>query len=649
LSGIVGIWNRDGEPLEASVLARGSATLAHRGLDGERHWIRGPVGLACQLLRVTPESADEHQPLLDAAGAALVFDGRLDNRDELLAQLSANAGVGAASTDPALVLAAYRAFGETFAARLAGDFAFGLFDPAGPRLILGRDALGVRPLFYTCAGATVLFASEIKALLAHPGVVRRPDVDILATYLMSGAWDPDGRTLFDGVRYLLPSHVAIVTPERLAVRRVWDFDGLRQIRLGSFDDYAEGFREHFERAVRRRLRSAYPVAVSVSGGLDSSSIFAVARRLTRDARDVPPVRGYSYTFPAGSAADESGYVAELERDWGGTELFSSPPASVLTAPREAVWHIEAPLMDELWRSSRAVLARARAAGARVLLTGHWGDQMLCPDGYLLDLFRALRWRTLIAHFGQLGRWNGTARRYFIDKFLRDVVKDALPRPLVTLLRRLRPRHADAWYAPAFRARANHVGEWPADGGSFATAHARSLYAEARSSFYMMCREWENKTAAMYGLDFAVPFMDRDLIAYLMAIPGDVQTRGGVSKALLRHALGGILPDRIARRNTKSDFTDFVNDGLAREWDGLIACFHPGAAAARRGFVQTDVVRAALQRLRGRPRPEDALLVWSLSDLVGLEYWLRAFFDDDKGESRWPRESERTGSLISHLA
>ena len=78
---------------------------------------------------------------------------------------------------------------------------------------------------------------------------------------------------------------------------------------------------------------------------------------------------------------------------------------------------------------------------------------------------------------------------------------------------------------------------------------------------------------MYGLDFAVPFMDRDLIAYLMAIPGDVQTRGGVSKALLRHALGGILPDRIARRNTKSDFTDFVNDGLANEWDGLIECFH----------------------------------------------------------------------------
>ena len=231
MSGIVGVWNRDGEPLEPSLLARCSAALVHRGVDGEHHWIRGPVGLACQLLKVTPESAHERQPTLDSGGTALVFDGRLDNRDELLATLPPTSSVGTDSPDPVLVLAAYRAFGDTFAARLAGDFAFGLFDPSGPRLILGRDVLGVRPLFYARAGDTLLFASEIKALLAHPRVWRRPDLDLLATYLMSGSWDPDGRTLFEGAHYLQPSHAAIVTPESLCVRRVWDFDGERRIRL----------------------------------------------------------------------------------------------------------------------------------------------------------------------------------------------------------------------------------------------------------------------------------------------------------------------------------------------------------------------------------------------------------------------------------
>ena len=122
MSGIVGIWNRDGEPLEPSWLARCSATLAHRGVDGEERWIRGPVGLACQLLRVTPESAGERQPALDAAGAALVFDGRLDNREEILAALPATAPVTTASPDPVLVLAAYRAFGETFGSEAVAGF-----------------------------------------------------------------------------------------------------------------------------------------------------------------------------------------------------------------------------------------------------------------------------------------------------------------------------------------------------------------------------------------------------------------------------------------------------------------------------------------------------------------------------------------------
>jgi asparagine synthase (glutamine-hydrolysing) len=650
MSGIVGVWNLDGEPLEAARLAACSARLAHRGLDGEGRWVRGAVGLACQLSRVTPESRDEEQPAVDAAGRRLVFDGRLDDRAELLAALDAAADVQAAAPDAALVLAAYRAWGDAFAGRLVGDYAFGLFDPAGPRLLLGRDAIGVRPLYYTRAGDTFVFGSEIKALLAHPRVARRPDADLLATYLLNGDWDPAGRTLFEGVRYLVPSHVAIVTPAGTTLTRVWDFDGRRQIRLGSDAEYAEGFRACFERAVRRRLRSAWPVAISVSGGLDSSSILAVARTLARRAPDAwPPVLGYSYTFPPGTPADEADFVAALDHRHGRIETFPAPPAGVLSAPAEAVWHIEAPIMDEQWESGQAVLGRARAAGARVVLTGHWGDQILCPQGYLLDLFRGLAWRRLAVHFGQLGRWNNTARRVFVEKFLRDLAKEALPRRLIALLRRFRPRQHEPWYTKDFRARASYTGEWPADGVPFLTAHARNVYAEARSPFYMLCMEWENKAAAMHGLDFAVPFLDRDLIQFLMAIPGDVQTRDGVFKALLRDALRDLLPERIATRATKADFTDFVNDGVRREGRSLADCFGPGAAAVRRGFLDADVLRTELGRLAGAARPSDVQLAWSLSDLVGLEYWLRTFFDGDKGESAWPRQSDETGSPIGRLA
>src|SRR5205814_3001 len=148
MSGILGIWYLDGRPVDGLELARLSATLRHRGSDDHGMRIDGAAGLACHLARITPESAGEIQPVADATGAMLAFDGRLDNRDELLIALERDSTVSPESPDSVLVLAAYRAFGDDAPARLNGDFAFGLFDPLRKQLLLARDALGVRPLYY---------------------------------------------------------------------------------------------------------------------------------------------------------------------------------------------------------------------------------------------------------------------------------------------------------------------------------------------------------------------------------------------------------------------------------------------------------------------------------------------------------------------
>src|SRR6266849_5290920 len=145
MSGILGIWYLDGRPVDRLELSRLSATLRHRGSDGQGMWIVGAAGLACHLARITPESAAEVQPVADATGAVLVFDGRLDNREELLIALEDDPSVSPGSPDSALVLAAYRAFGDDAPAWLNGDFACGLFDPRRKQLLLARDAIGVRP------------------------------------------------------------------------------------------------------------------------------------------------------------------------------------------------------------------------------------------------------------------------------------------------------------------------------------------------------------------------------------------------------------------------------------------------------------------------------------------------------------------------
>src|SRR5437762_9247802 len=135
MSGILGIWNLDGRPVDRSELCRLSATLSHRGDDDEGVQICGAVGFASRLFRVTPEASTEVQPLTDSSGTLLVFDGRLDNRDELLSVLPRTSQTSSNSPDPALVLAAYRQFGDSFAERVNGDFALGLFDRSRSRLL----------------------------------------------------------------------------------------------------------------------------------------------------------------------------------------------------------------------------------------------------------------------------------------------------------------------------------------------------------------------------------------------------------------------------------------------------------------------------------------------------------------------------------
>jgi asparagine synthase (glutamine-hydrolysing) len=662
MSGIVGLWNLDGAPVESDLFARLSATLAHRGPDGEGRWFRGPVALGCQLLRVTPESKNESQLLPDAAGAVAVFDGRLDDRDELLAALGPSAGVGPASPDPALVLAAYRAFGGRFAERLKGDFALALYDPARQRLLLARDAVGVRPLYYCRAGAAFLFASEVKALLAHPRVRARPNDDLLADYVFAGlpGLDDEGLTFFEGIHSVPPAHVAEVTPRGATVRRYWDFEPSPPTPTKSFPEYAEAFRHHFEKAVRRRLRSAMPVGFTVSGGLDSSAIFCTAESLRRrEPGRHPPLVGASYTYPEGTPSDEAAYLDEIERA-SGTRIERVPLAQpgLLEGCREAVWHVEVPIPDSQWNGTPVLHDVFRRRGARVLLAGVWGDQVLCDRSYLIDLVRRLAWGQVRAHLRQYPRWFlDAAPGFFRRDFWMDLVRHHVPDRLVPWLRRLRSArartpHERSWYAPSFRDRAvRNALLLPAPRGPFATAHGNSLYRRVRSRLHTLGLEWQDKVGAMFGMERAFPFLDRELLSFLMNVPGEMVSWQGVPKALLREA--GNLPEAIARRRTKADFTDWVNAGLQRDFPELVRLLRSRGAAVRRGYVADGVLEEEVTRWRGRVDASNCLLSWGLRDLLGLELWLQHFFGEEPGMagrgSLYNSVTSYPGPKVTHAA
>lgn len=632
MSGIAGVWNLDGAPLDPALLARMVDRLAHRGPDGASQWVSEAVGLACQHLWTTPESINELQPLSDRRGVRLIFDGRLDNRETLHAMAGSVAPLPATASDAALALAVYRAAGDELPAQLLGDFALALFDPARQTLLLARDAVGVRPLYYCRTARTLLFASEVKALLAHPEVRAEPDDDALADFLINRQHDPS-TTFFRGIASLPPAHVLIATRETLRVRRYWDFDPVGRIRLARAEEYVEAFREIFGRAVQRRLRCRTPVAVSVSGGVDSSAIFGMAHALlSRHAGLCPLLIGVSNLLPEGTPSDELAFLGALEQHLRTTvHRVPMPPRWMADRSDEQIRATEAPFLDELWGLTHGNLTAARQAGARVMLTGHWGDQIMFSQAYLVDLARQLRWMTIERHLREFGTWlTDVEPRWFYRRFALDLVKYHLPAALAPAARRAYHQRQDPWYALAFRRRAHRaLRQRPALRLRHASLHARSVYEQVRAGYQIFCMEWNNKLAAAHGLEFAYPFLDRELISFVMQVPGAVHAHGGVPKALLRESIRSLVPEAIVERHWKADFTHLVNDTMREEYPRLLETLEAGGQAMARGYlVDAAGVRRTLTALAARLNHDDCAAAWALWDLVSLERWLHVFCSPD---------------------
>ena len=619
MSGILGMWNLDGRPVERALLARLNAQIAHRGPDGEGYWSEGPVGLAHQMFRITPESLEEAQPL-SQAGAVIVFDGRLDNREEVLEWVD---GTDPRAPDCELVLGTYCKYREAAPERLNGDFAFAIWDPGRQQLLLARDGMGTRPLYYCRAGDTFLFASEIKPILAHPDVRTRPNEETLADWVLRfPGEDNRGTTFFEGIYSVPPAHQAVVSQTGIAVRRYWDFDKTRQIRMSSFEEYTEAFRHYFDQAVRRRLRSAGPVTISVSGGVDSSSLYCRAETLRRASPgSIPQLNAVSHTYPKGSKADEELFLVEIERKYG-VEIrrISVPLSGPIAGVEEQIGRVESAFLHPPWSIERAYTQAIKNTGARLVLSGVFGDEFLARNDYAVDYLTQGQWRDL---------WNYVRRT---KGFGRQIGSFVVPRRLIRTIRLLRPAWVSRdWdnglYTDAFRRRiVDRERAWEAFPGPFASAHAASVYRQARSRYSTFVREASNKLITHHGLEWAGPFLDRDLLGFVMAIPGDVVSVRELKKKLLRSAMQDVLPPAIANRRGKAKIGELLNEVVRRDFEASLL----QRLDSYGRMLSTQYI--ALQQVKRQSVLELASMHGSgvgvakrYCDLLGLAVWLDVFF------------------------
>lgn len=549
MSGIVGVVHLDGRPVGEALARDLLASIAPRGPDRQDVWRDGPVALGQAMLATTPEAEHEVQPLHDRAlGLTLVLHGRVDDRDGLRTALEQAGQPPRDDTDAELVLRAYAAWGEGCPSRIIGDFAFAIWDARRRRLFCARDVMGIKPFYYHHApGRLFVFGSEVQAVLRHPDVPRRVNEGFVAELLSTWSWGVTDTVWADVLR-LPPAHACTLDARGLQVWRYWRFDTAYELRLATDADYDERFLATLREAVRCRLRAVETPMAMLSGGLDSSSVCAIAQELLGGRERLKTI---SLRFPDDPAADEGPFiraVVEHARLDSAEVTWTPRPWAQVEADVRA-WQDLPLLPNSMFLSHAAVQARGR----RVSLSGLGGDDWLSGSPYrLADQLRSWEWLEAASDLSRLGARR--AARSLLVHGLSPLVHPALDAS-VTLLR---GRGGPAWLEPDFVARTDLPGRLQRRRACLAgPSRARAHLADQPSDSLVLHLENEERIIARLGIELRSPFLDRRLAELCLSLPETQRYRRGTSKVILRRAMGTRLPSTVRHRRGKASFSGTV--------------------------------------------------------------------------------------------
>ena len=626
MSGIAVIFNLDGRPVERRQLEPMLDAMAHRGPDGLGHFYDGPVAMGHAMLHVTPESFDEVQPLYDETGSIrLVFDGRIDNRDELRKLTEDRGGNLRADTDPELVLKAYRCLGEDAVRKMLGDFAFAIWDSNRRRIFCARDHSGIRPLYYYCDGKTFLAASELQQIVRHPGIPREPNEGVVGEYL-TGKLMTRGETLYRGVMRLVPAHMMIVTDDGPRISRYYDLDPSRPIRYRTDEEYSEHFLEIFKDALRCRMRARDGVAAELSGGLDSSSIVCTTQSMIcSGAIALPRFETFSIQYNE-PRSDERIYANEAASKWNVKLNWIQPFVLDLQTSIDGVRHSldwgEPPNGAQFRTVRQAVVDK----GFRALLTGLGGDQWLTgSEYYYAELLSERRFRDLRRLLGTDWRFGipGSRGHSPLKLLLWWGVRPLLPEHTRQRLSNLIPRERfPAFIGVEFARRIDLLARLrvirPRPAGM--SLSQRTVYDEFVDGWMLHVMELEDRYTAQAAIEERHPFYDLRLIEFCFSIPETQRTSNNYIKYVLRNAMKGILPENIRMRLIKAEFSQTLLKLFDRV--GGANFFHD-LTIAERGWVDPARARKAAHDKLSDPNAN----LWPLLNTFAIEVWYNTVFHD----------------------
>ena len=587
MCGIVGLFNTDRDrPLDADRLSAMTQTLRHRGPDDEGAF-QGP-GSAFGFTRLSIiDLATGNQPHFSETETVVsVCNGEIYNHRALRRGLEQRGHGFRSHCDVEVLVHLYEEHGEDFARHLNGQFAFALYDRQAHRLILGRDQAGIAPLFYTELDGQLLFASEIKALIAHPQAPRRVDLrglDQIITF--PGLVSP--MTMFQGIKALPPGHILVSDEAGVRTHAYWDLcypERASAPPAQSTDDYIQRLDDLLLNSVRRRLDADVPVGFYLSGGLDSSLIGALARRAAPERQ----FHSFSITFPD-AAIDEREPQRRMAQCLGTIHHeIDFPAAEIIGRLRQAVVAAEAPLKESYNTCSLALSGLVRDSGHKVVLTGEGADELFAGYvGYRVDAAggcvpgRAEGLEGMLEAELRQTLWGDPDFFYERDYGLfRETKAGVYSADVAAVLDEF-----DATRSPLLDP-ARMAGRHP--------FHQRS-YADfkLRLADHLLA-DHGDRVAYANSVEARYPFLDLELMEFARTLPPDLLVRGSTEKWLLRQVAQRHLPQQIAAREKFG----FVAPGAAYllsqrvEWiDDLMS----PALLRRQNYFNAD----AVERLRRR--------------------------------------------------
>lgn len=655
MSAFVGLLILDGTPCPPSVVEAMLGRLRHRvdarGWSGAQVRCQNSIGLGYAPSLSTPESLGELQrpdeaQILTHNGLTLwlTSDVRLDGRGELLRELGLPSEAKGWS-DGRLILEAYARWGRDAPAHLRGDFAFAIWDAARQRLFCARDRFGTKPFYYAYKpGQFFAFSNEIKALWPVPGLDAAINETQVVNYLLS-RFDDKTSTFYSAVRRLSPAHWFEIAPKQrdeLQENRYWQLDATRELALPRDGDYAAMLREGFVASVRERMRSADKFAVFLSGGLDSSSVAAVAERYAEPSQK--PVPALSRVFDRFAECDERPFIqATLDRGEFQPIWRVSDDLTALTDIEKMLWHLDQPSPGPNSCAAWAQYRVLQDAGASVVIDGHGGDEVVFK-GYerVSQLLRQGQYATAWHEITALRRhgimeegpgpliWNALLWRARGTKGIGRVLSlrtrgksrsqtalgasptDSGAQNGNQALRLLSPRFAEqAQHSPAATA-AHSVRE----------EHFKAL----ESAVQPVALEMLDSMAGAHAMESRCPFWEQQLIEMCLSFPADQKMRHGFNRYVMRGAMEGLLAPKVQWRPDKTDFSAQVLESLRvaeRERVDQMLDLWTAQNTRLSEFVELEEVRLLWEQVQNAPpgspkAMQNASILWKV---LNLGLWL----------------------------